>query len=421
MQFRRPNLHASTVVVMGLMAAALLLTNVYGRHSLTLADVIPIFCEQFEHGWPATFIERNAWEDYYPSGERRSPWRFFEKVKTFRPIRLLADVTVCLGLLFVSGAIFETWRRRRGKVYQLHLIDLFIVTGAVSGGFGFYAYHRSQHRAELAVLKDIDSIERQEALDSRDAQRMSWPPPSSGVGWRRVDFGWRNWEDRSTRVFDRVVGIDITQRGLNDVVRLRELRLIRMETTEPFFSSEQLMILKQLPHLEGLYLSNVTVSSPGGTAPHFRLPSLPRLRGLTCEWSQFRGDGLENLAALEVLILGGRDIGDEALRSVGAMPNLRHLSLGMTRITDDGLRHLARLNRLEWLSLDDTEVSDEGIKQLAALTKSPRAELGRYRNHRRFRARPKTAHESPQADSRQYRHHGRFRARPKTAYPFGGA
>jgi uncharacterized membrane protein len=67
------------------------------------------------------------------------------------------------------------------------------------------------------------------------------------------------------------------------------------------------------------------------------------------------------------LNLGGTEITDDALSSIGALKNLTRLHLENTDVTDKGLQHLKQLPYLEYLNLYGTRVTDSGIQELASL------------------------------------------------------
>jgi len=359
---RWPKLHASTVVVLAFMAVALLLANIYGQRDMTLAYDNGLDTEEtFKHGWPESFIEREVLVGEFgvpPMPRYRSRWLFLQEVQPFTALALLANFAVGIIVLVVVGCLFENWRRGRARVFQLHLIDLFLLSGVVASGFGFYVYHRSRHQAEIAALQAIDAIERPEWMDYSCESPADWQP---------VALPWFELDGESARVLDRIVRVDASPASLKEVVKLRELRVARLTMTT-LESADQLAVLEELPHLEALLLSDSFLDVPFERPRRvFNVPRLSRLRGLSCAWTQYDGDGLENLPSLEFLDLEGTDIANTALVPIGAMSQLRVLNLGATRITDDGLRHLVGLPHLQELHLGSTEITDNGVRHLAAL------------------------------------------------------
>jgi hypothetical protein len=81
-------------------------------------------------------------------------------------------------------------------------------------------------------------------------------------------------------------------------------------------------------------------------------------------------DKLDGLGELDRLSLHfNSHITDEGLPRIGALKNLRMLSLCGTSVTDRGLVHLGALTRLEWLNLNNTAVTDLGLVDVGRLPK----------------------------------------------------
>jgi YHS domain-containing protein/mono/diheme cytochrome c family protein len=77
---------------------------------------------------------------------------------------------------------------------------------------------------------------------------------------------------------------------------------------------------------------------------------------------------LEPLAPVLVWLNVSRTaITDEALRSIGRLPQLRRLHAANTKVTDAGLAHLAGAAHLEYLNLYGSGIGDAGLQHLAGL------------------------------------------------------
>lgn len=76
-----------------------------------------------------------------------------------------------------------------------------------------------------------------------------------------------------------------------------------------------------------------------------------------------RVPGLKSLSLCGVSV-GESVLGDDMLRHIGQLGELRVLSLIATQTTDQGLRHLQNLSNLEELYLFATDVTDTGLEQL---------------------------------------------------------
>lgn len=68
------------------------------------------------------------------------------------------------------------------------------------------------------------------------------------------------------------------------------------------------------------------------------------------------------------LNLGGTEITDDQLATIGGLKNLTRLHLENTYVTDEGLRHLKELAYLEYLNLYGTRITDAGMHALSALS-----------------------------------------------------
>ena len=76
----------------------------------------------------------------------------------------------------------------------------------------------------------------------------------------------------------------------------------------------------------------------------------------------------EALVNLESLDLGDAYVLDHSLAPLAKMQNLRRLNLLGTLITDDGLKHLAGLTKMEDLDLYGVRITDAGVAHLAGMT-----------------------------------------------------
>lgn len=89
---------------------------------------------------------------------------------------------------------------------------------------------------------------------------------------------------------------------------------------------------------------------------------------------------LQGLDSLQVLNLDHSPISNEAVASIGVLPDLRSLSLTRTAITDEAIETIvAQFPNLTYLRLDETMISDRGLK--------PLSELGRLRELSLYRTR----------------------------------
>ena len=92
------------------------------------------------------------------------------------------------------------------------------------------------------------------------------------------------------------------------------------------------------------------------------------LVGLDVSGSEVSDRGLQEFAAarsrLRLLDLSFTRVGDEGLKSLAALPELRHVSLIGCRVTDSGTDSLTRLERLREIYLAKTQVSSQAAEKL---------------------------------------------------------
>jgi hypothetical protein len=286
-------------------------------------------------------------------------------VETFSPASLIADTVLGLAIILGTSVLWDAWRRRRKRLYHVHVVDLLMLVAVVAACGGVYNADRVQFQAEQDSLRAIE--------DSNDPSAPWYKPVEQRIV---LQLGGPSWVrqrgfDGPFRVFDRVIGIETTGDELEHVRRLRSLQVVWIQGAA---SNRQLRMLEELPNLRALDMNWLEVDDEGvikvdedgiWLTENFRLPKLPSLRGLSLETTAFRGEGLENIPAVETLDLTDTEVDDRAMGQLAHLHQLKDLSLFGTKITDDGLRHLSGLENLEHLSLSG--VSDHGLRHLARL------------------------------------------------------
>jgi len=73
---------------------------------------------------------------------------------------------------------------------------------------------------------------------------------------------------------------------------------------------------------------------------------------------------IAKLTQLRHLRIRGGNIGDEGLKTLSTMPNLRMLNLPQGKFTDAGLAQLKQMPRLDSLRIGSPKVTDEGVATL---------------------------------------------------------
>ncbi len=121
----------------------------------------------------------------------------------------------------------------------------------------------------------------------------------------------------------------------------------------------------------------VAVNSIGGDADDALMTHIGCLHHL--EWLYLNGRiltstgfaQLENLTALETLVLPNHRFSDDDLAHLAGMTKLKQLALVGPQITDKGLAHLAGMRQMDWLQLHSTNITTlepiRGMTQLKGL------------------------------------------------------
>ena len=299
--------------------------------------------------------------------------------------RLAGDVAVGAVLVAIAAALFEAWRRRRARLLQFHLSELFVLTTLVSIVLGWLVSEEKRFEKESAAAE----VAAEEAT-------VHWRP--GGPSWLRALAG----PDRF-RLFDQVVSVSVRQdprdveqeadgeaeqrsvvKSLAPFRRVADVSLSNVRDLGLLEGLPNLRTLwitskldgSQLAHLERLPLVSLEIHSDLSKVDLGPLRSLSRLRLLSL--SGVNDDGLKNLSSLErleTLQLASDQITDDGLRHLGSLRNLRDLSLSGKQITAKGLGHLECLGRLEGLELDWSRIGPEGLVHLQPLVSLQRLDL----------------------------------------------
>jgi hypothetical protein len=109
------------------------------------------------------------------------------------------------------------------------------------------------------------------------------------------------------------------------------------------------------------------------------LQRLANLRTLTLPATQITDKGLAQLGEmtrLEALNLSGTKVTDAGLEHLKGLTSLSGLNVRNTHVTDAGLEHLKGLANLEWLDLGGTLVTNAGLEHLKELANLEWLDLG---------------------------------------------
>ena len=363
--------YPSTIVVGVVTLSCLLLLNLPGRvviewDLLSERDKLNPKYPRFEHavkchhGWPLTFLERNALlTEGTPPVSRYEFWDLSHRPITLGKVALLFDlVFASLGIWFTC-LLYQRWRKRRASLLQLHVIDAMVIALSVAIMSGILRYNYNvlayEHRALESMAKRVtDSV----TWGNRPIDRVIWRP--SRVAWVK-DLKQHEY----VSAFDRAVGFTVSGPEIPYLQELKDLQFVEVRGS---VSNRHLQDLQQLPRLRILDLSVSELVESSQPNESLILPPMPKLRALNFGGSApFSGDGLGGLRDIVVLDLSGTQLNDEGLSRVAELKHLRHLYLDGTQVTNTGLRQLSKLPRLERLSIRFVPVNEEGLRHLAKI------------------------------------------------------
>ena len=345
-------LHASTYLVAVGVLALLVLANVPGQVVVApdpfALGRFPILSSSrsCEHGWPVTYLWRE--EVLVGNKTRLSPWSLSEGVLRASYFGLGLDLLAGAAALVLGVALYEAWRRRRSKVYQLHVRDLLVLMTVVSVAFGWLGWQAKQHRDEQEVLRQLGVT----------TTHCQWQP--GGPSWMREWIG----ADRF-RILDRVVSVELGHKQ-------QFARWMHTAQSNGVLSGSDSPNDLGLPLIEGtdFVMPGLGGAFPTDNLPRYRAPAKP-------EASQSQAAAvldadlaaLGRLPNLQELILNQTGISNEQMTRVASLTGLRSLELSECRIGDEGLAFLSELTNLEGLFVSGVEVTDDGLEHLKKLNR----------------------------------------------------
>src|ERR1041385_6454469 len=136
------------------------------------------------------------------------------------------------------------------------------------------------------------------------------------------------------------------------------------------FSDESFQYYQGMKHLETFSAGLTTLAWLDiGDEGVKRLAPLSQLRHLRLNNTTIKDPKcFEALVNLESLDLGDAYVLDSSLAPLANMKNLKRLNLLGTLITDDGLKYLSDLTKMEDLDLYGVKITDAGVEHLRNLT-----------------------------------------------------
>ena len=118
-------LHAVTIGFVILLCGALAFVNLNPRLQWWH---LSWYCswDQYEHGWPFTYMSRERNRDGDMGGLAYGPWPFFDDppLRQFSPMWLVVDIVVALCLLALTSRAVESWFGVRQVRPQFRLASL---------------------------------------------------------------------------------------------------------------------------------------------------------------------------------------------------------------------------------------------------------------------------------------------------------
>ncbi len=419
----RPRLHRSTYVVAALIAAALVFASIPGRMDLDPGERGPNFpCACVEHGWPWPFLWRKLdistfhWYSAGTDGDRLAGlkptelWAIGRNVRRIDFLTLAENVVAGAGIVMACAVLFEAWRRRRYRLFQFYLIELFALMTAACVLLSWLSVEsRERHEEQDALqcmdhvrceeeaagphwlrrligprlfepfdrVRDLCILNRQDCLGGKLAleiagcnfkhpEELSHLRHLRGLDCGRESAAMVRFLPRPDRL--ECLECIASDAGLAEIHRCRNLQVLTLHEPErgELFSANGMAALGALGKLRALGLDDIDVDD----AAFAKVEKLPGLEELfftafcRCGPSDCHLQRIARLKRLTALSLEGREVTDAGLENLKGLTSLQWLRLRNTRITDAGLEHLKGLCQLEKLDLGETKVTDAGVKDL---------------------------------------------------------
>lgn len=276
----------------------------------------PLFVEEYEHGWPFTFLRRalgaggkgwpkgiqNAVVIGWPSGgsvapwDHRLAWAFFGDVSQWNSAALAADLVIALILIAGPAFICQWWIVRRGGRIRFRIADLLAAAVLVAAVLAWHQSHLQLQSVEGRLLATLPTPEA--------ALKSSWRD--------------HRWEYRGPLWLDRLLGLASYRcfRHLNQVTVIvdemtdEDWRLLSQAAyvsdvrMHGRVSAEAAAALASLGHLQSLELCRGVGETDQFSDP---VPELQRLCGLRfvesirCYRSDLLIEDMDALAAIPTL------------------------------------------------------------------------------------------------------------------------
>lgn len=321
---KRPwwRLHLSTRIVLLLLAVVMTFIIVPG---------------DTQHGWPWVFLEQEASDEAQllkgPPWRSLAGWNLLWQWRDYNTLNLVLDSGVALSLLLASGLMFECWRRRRHRVWQFSLRELFVATTLVAIACSWWAWHYHQWQRE------------------KNFQRLLRERFSAGSDMYYQGPVW----------LGKLVGPDNLQwlNGTGSVIFLLPIAENSTDVSMQSLSRQ----MSQMPYLESV------VATGADDAVVASLSTVPQLSVLDLFESRVTDASIKDiqqLVNLRALCISGKElkISNAAVGRLESLHNLERLVLRSPLLDDGAIPALARLRQLRRLDLVFTRVTQKGVKEL---------------------------------------------------------
>jgi Leucine Rich repeat len=229
-------------------------------------------------------------------------------------------------------------RKRRWFQFSLRTLLIFTLIAAIA-----CAWLRSKIEQKRQERQTVEAILKSGGKVKYDYQIANPPATAPGLDWLRSMLG----ED----FFSEVVSVDIYHNFFEQLLW-------------PKAADLQLKRIKDLSHLESLYLSRTNTTDSGLK----NIKDLTKLKDLNLDDTDITDAGMTNLKGLvhvKSLSLALLKITDAGLANLEGMTELESLMLyKASGVTDAGLVHLKGLKQLKAVDLNGTSVTSAGIRDL---------------------------------------------------------
>ena len=276
------------------------------------------------------------------------------------------------GLHYLSGLTsLEDLNIDKTKVTQAGLVHLKPLTALRD--LRFYQTINDEGAANLAQLKSLRKLTSNlDVTDKGLAELVKLPHLESlSVGGDGVtDAGLEHIARMTSLKHLEFQNCPITDKGLEKLVTLTNLEYLLLSGTR--VSGDGLATLTKLPKLNSLSLNfGKSYQDYHGDRPHLKhVGALEQLKTLTLDGGRLASEDLSELQELvnvRELTVSGWPVTDEGAMYLGGLISLTSLTIEDGALSDFGLKHLGNLRRLEYLDLSG-HFTDDGLDRLKRMT-----------------------------------------------------